>query len=248
MQLSELLEELLNKCITYFDYPSISSSPSSTSSSSTTVHTTHHVHHHTACSTGCTTPSLAFVPSYPATQTVVINNNSCETDEPVRYRTFPKEKKTDKEDTNTENKIVSIIGGVGLSFLGTYLISQDRYIKYYLSGIQNDMYKINLITTDPTKISSLNNKFTTWRDLYLQKVKSVFYGKICALMSGFVLCGGYYFKNKSTMLSSVLGLTVSGCFLLWKWLTDYNDTMYNKSYTGFREEIINLQLRSTKSE
>jgi len=248
--LKELLDNVLNKCATYFDVVPSKSTPTS---APTTTHVHHHVYHPTpSVSTSTLIPMIALC--QPAQQpTVIINNNSNnpEKDNEISYRTISssstsknKKTKSQNNDENIEHKIISVIGGVGLSFLGTYIVSQDKYVKYHFSGIQNEMDKINLVTKPETS-TNLNNSFTKWKKLYLQKAKPIFYGKICALLTGFIICGGHYFKHKATMLGGLFGITISGCFLFWKWLTDIDHKTDNKTYQKFKDNVNSLRTSSS---
>lgn len=182
-------------------------------------------------------PSLPILPiyAYPPSsqpQTVIINNPSST----IRQQTTPK--KEEEEEDNTIKQIVAVGGGMGLAGYATWLFANDEYVNYGLSQVENEFNDLcKLIPKEYEFNQQLNAfacSFIKWKDIYIAETKPKFYGKVTSVASGFAGLGGLFVGSTLLIVGGLAGVTLGGCYWLWRTLTDkYNNesSEYNNMMT-----------------
>jgi hypothetical protein len=168
-------------------------------------------------------PSPVYVMSPPTiidnrSQTIIVNSDK---------------KKDEKEKKDgTLQKVASVAGGVGLVFLGTYIVGKDEYINYWLTDIEKEIEELNKLIIDGSYLKpsylTFKEHYNNWKVLFTARTKPKLIGKMSCIGSGMIMFGGLYFGSRLTVVGGIAGTTVGGCYLLWKWLTNRNITERDK--------------------
>lgn len=174
---------------------------------------------------------------YPQT---VVNNNTYT----YPTKTYSKIKNEDDNDITSSNIFTAAIAGIVLSFSSVYVIAKDEYITYWLSDIDNDLNTLSNLSRMSKYQDSIwlvKHAFDDWKSAMTKRTKPKIYAKFGCLGSCGLLIGSYLFSNSMGIGAGLLGLTGSGCYLLWKNLTHkhYSEKDY---FNKFIEEINKLKL------
>lgn len=153
--------------------------------------------------------------------------------------TYPEAKntnKTNKEDEIKDNKndyskVIGISLGVALSFVSTYVLAKDDYISYWLSDIDNDINNLVYLSKDTPYFetsSQIKEAFSDWINMMVKRTKPIFLGKTGCISGSGLIIGGIFLSNPVGIGAGIVGLTGSGCYMLWKKLThkDLNEKDY----------------------
>jgi hypothetical protein len=190
---------------------------------------------------------------YPPTspgQTIIINNPNSDPRQEIVTQTVIKKKKEDEEKNNTTNQIISVGGGILLSFVATWVLAKDDYVNYGLSEIENDFYDLCKLDTKEydfdRQLEGFKDNFYRWKNIYIAVTKPKFYGKATCITSGFAGLTGLFLGSTALMTGGVVGLTAGGCYLLWKHLTNkyHNESNeYHMMMTNLNNVINTLNSR-----
>jgi len=171
--------------------------------------------------------------AYPS-QTIIVNNPSSTT----------QQEKKKKEEDDITNQIVSVGGGVALSFFATWLFANDEYVNYGLSQVENEFDDICKLIPKEYEFSQqlfeFRDSFTKWKDAYITETKPKFYSKVGAVTSGFAGLGGLFMGSGLLIVGGLAGITLGGCYLLWKNLTgkyNYESSEYYNMMTTLNNLI-----------
>lgn len=175
----------------------------------------HHHYHH-----GYAIPSF---PLYP--QPVIINNNSS----PGYHTTkHDKDEEEDKKKSKpTRGEIVAgmvLIGGIGAA--ATYILSQDEYIKFYLSKIDEKIKALKQYQTDRKEgpdnreITSIIENYDSWKTLHETRTLNKCGAKVIGTGSCVSAISGFILYNNLILFTGLAGGITCGCYLLWRYLTD----------------------------
>lgn len=98
---------------------------------------------------------------------------------------------------------------------------------------------------------SLQTTFNDWKNQMIKRTKPVLYGKTGCVSSSSLIIGGYLLSNPIGMGIGLVGLTGSGCYILWKRLAhkEFNEQDYfNKLVDEINRFNINLKGIQSKKE
>jgi len=215
-------------------------------------HVTHHHHHHTH---DYYPPSIisigSMVPRY--SQPIIINNipgpsyhgSSSSNPKHNDEETKEKDKKKDENKVITRSDIVfgmGVVGGVMVAT--TYFLSQDEYIQFYLSKIDEKMESLKKYTVDgkegyannqnDREIRNIIENYDSWKALHEKRTMGKCNAKIVGTGSVVSAITGFFFYSNVALFTGLAGGITCGCYLLWKYLTDnmrkerlYYDQMIN---------------------
>lgn len=169
-------------------------------------------------------------PSYPVIypviypQTTVIHH----------VQTSDNEEKSGKQ----QYPITGLTMFAGTAISGTYALANDRYLKFYRSGIDNDIIILQRIVAslydrkDSLLIKNISNKYDEWLDAYLSRYKPVTNSKIAGIASATTIAGGLFLGSISVMTGGVFGLIGASCYYIWHHYTT-NENTYNNLFDDF---------------
>jgi hypothetical protein len=177
-------------------------------------------------------PLFGYGYGMPYSQPVIINNGTT-------YYSDAKSSK--KEDKDTSDPVTGLIGGAILALACTYTMSGDEYIKYKMSAVSNKLRKLKNYYTYSNddnivkdQINSIIMAYEKWEALYTSRTLKKCGAKTAVFGSGLSVCAGLFGGNSGLQAYGFIGATVSGCYLLWQYLTeDIHDeqTLYNDIFT-----------------
>ncbi len=141
-----------------------------------------------------------------------------------------KEQLEKKEIMRTDDKTRKILAGIGeaaIALAATYVTAKDEYIKYYLSDIESIFKNLDIIPETyhlRKEFLELKIGFENWRQVFLNKTKKNFLGKVSCFASAATGVGGIFFASGLVVSTGFVGLTASGCYLLWRYMkSEYSD-------------------------
>lgn len=134
-----------------------------------------------------------------STSTVIYNNSGASSHGGV-----------DREKKDNATKSLGVATMVGVSLATTFVASRDDRVQLWNSDLDN----LVALVGDAT----LTQVYLAWRDLYIARTQPKTVGKLGLGASGVGLGACLYLGTSAAL--PVVGLTCSGCFLLWKYLTD----------------------------
>jgi len=70
----------------------------------------------------------------------------------------------------------------------------------------------------------LNTLYNYWKETYINRTKPKFYSKLGCISSSLSGFGGIYLSSGPILMGGIIGITVSGCYLFWKYLTEKTTT------------------------
>lgn len=182
-------------------------------------------------------------------QTVIINNNH---DSPSNTNNNINKNKKEKEEDHTLQKVVLIGVGIAWSFFATYILAKDEYIGFWLTEANKN---INLLMKQSgetryfNSVCQVKHAFEDWSEKMTERSRPILGGKICCFGSGFGLGGALFFQDPVAIAIGIAGMTASGCYLLWKNMTQNTfseQDLYNKLLQiieKFENELKNNDIR-----
>ena len=186
--------------------------------------TVNHYHDHSYNPTPLYLPYLL---SQPRIETIVINNcnNSKSNRKTKKDNEEPENKKSELVNTNNEVStavtVGAIVGVAVVAFAGTYIVSKDEYILFYMSKSFSQIKDLNNLvkgTEFEIEFMMLEHQFNCWAEEFRNRTGKKLLGKGVAITSSMVGLSGLYFGT-SLMVGGFVGATVSGCYLLWNYMT-----------------------------
>ena len=231
MNLLDDLEEIQNTLNDYFknsyqfnnqnnDTMNVNQPQSNSSQSSGYVHH-HHVYNHQPAPVFINNPAPIFVNPAP----IIINNSHSSCGKSAKTESRKKsEEKEDKKELSRGEIIVGMTVIAGMSAASVYVFSQDEYIKFYLSQIDDKIsalkkYSNSKLYDVSVEIDQIITHYDAWKKLHTERTLNKCYAKVIG--TGSLLTGVTAFIVYSNVaLAGLFGGILSGCYLLWKYLTD----------------------------
>ena len=188
--------------------------------------TVNHYHDHSIRPYDPTPFYLPYLFSQPRTETIVINNCN----DGMHNR---KTKKDNNESENKKSQLANtnevstaavagaLVGVAAVAFVGTYIVSKDEYILFYMSKSFSQIKDLNNLvkgTEFEIEFMMLEHQFNRWAEEFGARSGKKLLGKGFVITSGMVGLSGLYFGT-SLIVSGFVGATVSGCYLLWNYMT-----------------------------
>lgn len=151
-----------------------------------------------------------------------------------------KEKKEQKQEITRRQVILAGAALAGILASSTYVMSQDEYVKFYLSKIDAKFELLKQLTNNqmPANILQL---YDGWKSLYKNRTSIKCQAKVLGSASMMTSVGGYLFLNNLVLFGGIAGGTLCGCYLLWKYLSDQN-TMLRKEQTYYDQLRNSLEI------
>ena len=183
------------------------------------------VNHYNDYSTKSYNPS-SFYPRYlwPRSETIVINN--CTSTHKNKSKNDKDEyKNTKNNDSSKAAASAALIGMAAVAFAGTYIVSKDEYILFYMSKLFSQIKDLNNLvnrTEFEIEFMMLEHQFNCWAEEFRTRTGKKFLGKGAVITSSMVGLSGFYLGT-SFMVSGFVGATISGCYLLWNYMTADKD-------------------------
>ena len=143
-----------------------------------------------------------------------------------------RENENKKEGGNKEKKNVStteiIMAGTlltGVAVASTYVISNDQYLTFIISCIDDDINFIskntNLLSDkQKTDFNDFKNIYESWYISYINKNKYPFYNKMAISGSAMGLIGGIFSQSSTLVLGGTLGIGLGCVYYAWKYFID----------------------------
>jgi hypothetical protein len=140
-------------------------------------------------------------------------------------------------------KGVALGSAVVAAFASTYIIGKDEYVIYTLSGIESDMKNLVAESKDTmyhTDVLLLQESFNVWLRKMIQRTQPTFYGKIGCVIGSSGVIASYFMNNTPCFYGGLLGLTASGCYLVWNSITLSNTNYLSKEDNCYQKVVDNI--------
>jgi len=214
--------------------------PSNPTSTTTTTAPQTVVHEHHYHNTTYGTPWSLWSPWSPFFQSpsqTIINNNTFVNTSP----TSGQRSSTNDDDENKKKKkqtdysMVGVVGLAASAFVFTYVFAKDGSVQLELtqlpSAVQNVLYNTGKLQTDDAafknRVYDAVNKVNAWITRFTARSNKVFYNKVGACASTVGLFGSLFANSGFGLYTSLAGITGSGCYALWQYLTQ-DDNIANE--------------------
>jgi len=178
------------------------------------------------------------------------------------------EEEPKKTKSLSRSEVVAGAGGIGVVLLGSaYILSQDEYIKLYLSKIDETIKSIkthapaqstggnlqstggnlqstgvNLQSTDTfyqNDVETIIKKYDKWMGMYQKRTLGKCQAKLAGTGSLVTGIGGFMLYSNAVLFGGLFGGIACSGYLLWKYMTD-NLRREKDAYTSLRNDIIKL--------
>ncbi len=139
-------------------------------------------------------------------------------------------KKSEKKELSRGEIVASTGAIVGILSVGTYLMSKDEYVTFYLSQIDENIKLLN------SYYPSYLKEYEKWKSFYQKRTSGKCHAKLLGTGSLATSVGGFMILSNVALFGGLVSGTACGCYLLWKYLTD-NIRKEKESYIRLRENI-----------
>jgi len=176
----------------------------------------------------------------PVSQTIIYDSSTKKTHNGSSSDNDEEESKKTK--SLSRGEVVAGAGGIGVVLLGSaYILSQDEYIKLYLSKI-DEMIKSIKTHTDTLYINdveTITKKYDKWMAMYQKRTLGKCQAKLAGTGSLVTGIGGFMLYSNAVLFGGLFGGIACSGYLLWKYMTD-NLRREKDAYTSLRNDIKKL--------
>jgi hypothetical protein len=158
---------------------------------------------------------------------------------------IPSEEKERQEKKHT--KIAAVVLGVGASFLGTFLVATDEYSQFCRLQLDEKMKVLATISQEVTdkKLNLFLETYEVWKKLFEQRTKPQRVAKVTGSAALVGMAGGFFIASSTLAMTGLIGATVSGCYLFWKYLTltKSGEEQVFKNFQAQLEDLLDREVR-----
>jgi hypothetical protein len=175
----------------------------------------------------------------PVSQTIIYDSST------KSYSSNDDTDESKKSKSLSRGEVVAGAGGLGVVLLGSaYILSQDEYIKLYLSKIDDAIKSIKYNTVHETlchkeDIDNIVKKYDRWLSMYQTRTLGKCQAKLAGAGSFATGIGGFMLYSNVVLFGGLFGGFACSGYLLWKYMTD-NLRREKDAYISLRNDIKKL--------
>jgi hypothetical protein len=177
-------------------------------------------------------------PVYPVQQTVIYNSSPKRS---KRKDSSETEEKS-KNKSLTRGEVAIAATGIGVvTMASAYVLSQDEYVKLYLSKLNQAIKSLTTHTLSQYDgdIKAIVKQYNKWIYLYQSRTLGKCQAKIIGSGSLATGIGGFVLYSNVALFGGLIGAFACSGYLLWKYMTD-NLRKEQEEYFKLREDIKKL--------